>query len=782
MTERDLIRRLEDQPTPPPPENLLERLVEDIPETLEVDPAAVQDTNFVPFRRRRWLYAAAAVLTLTLTGTVTWQMQRGGSLAPQLADLVGEEAAVDETKTAKIPYVVKSEKFRSAPAEEDAEGTTSESGVADDQELGRQRQAIRSEVRQLLIAPDGGGAGRRDAPAAPAPSPGSVGEAKTYRVPIGDPTPNEPEPEYDVAPLGAADRKREETRRQARPASDGSMQFQGEVEVVGEYEERAPALALSPVEIVDESGTVSRIYGVPEGSPPPGADPNSASADRDGRAKERKKAEIREGWQQIPAPSTGGTAEPNDQPYGDVFFEHTGVNPFVDTDDDHLSTFGLDVDTGSYTVARRYLADGHLPPHAAIRVEEFVNAMDYGIEPPRRDDFRLVLEGAPSLHAPGERYLTLRLAVKAREVDAEDRPPALLIFCVDVSGSMNQENRLGLVKRALRELLGELRSDDRVGLVVYGSSGRVLMEPTRDLAEIERGIQRLSSGGSTNAEEGLRLAYRMARDFRDEFLDGDEDELITRIILCSDGVANVGNTGPDSILESVRRSADEGIELTTVGFGMGNYNDALMEQLADAGDGRYAYVDALDEARRLFVTELTGTLYTVAREARAQVEFDSETVTRWRLVGYENRDIADERFRDPTVDAGEIGAGHTVTAVYQVKLAEDAKDRDRLATLRLRYRPADSERFREVEESLRLRDVASRFARASEGLRLAAVTADFAEVLKGSYWARSVDLQRVAEELRDLNDPAAIERVEDLEWMVRRADRLLRDRAGRDDE
>jgi Ca-activated chloride channel family protein len=778
MTERDLIRRLEDQPTPPPPENLLGRLVEDIPETLEVDPAAVQDTNVVPFRRRRWLYAAAAVLTVALTGTVTWQMQRGGSLAPQIGGLAGKDATVNEQPHLEETAQPRRIEITAPSTEEAAEATTSGTETADDQDRERQRQAIRSEVRQLLIAPDGGVAGRRDAPTAPAPALGSVGEGKTYRVPIGDPTPNEPKPEYDVAPLGAADRKREDTRRQARPTPDGSMQFQREVEVVGEYEERAPALALSPVEIVDESGTVSRISGVPEGSPPP----ESRSAGRDPREKELKKGEIQGDFEQSIVVSTGGTAEPNDQPYGDVFFEHTGVNPFVDTDDDHLSTFGLDVDTGSYTVARRYLTDGNLPPHAAIRVEEFVNAMDYGIEPPRRDDFRLVMEGAPSLHAPGERYLTLRLAVKAREVDAEDRPPALLIFCVDVSGSMDRENRLGLVKRALRELLGELRSDDRVGLVVYGSSGRVLMEPTRDLAEIERGIQRLSSGGSTNAEEGLRLAYRMARDFRDEFLDDDDDELITRIILCSDGVANVGNTGPDSILESVRRSADEGIELTTVGFGMGNYNDTLMEQLADAGDGRYAYVDVLDEARRLFVTELTGTLYTVAREARAQVEFDPETVSRWRLVGYENRDIADERFRDPTVDAGEIGAGHTVTAVYQVKLAEGATSRDRLATFRLRYRPADSERFEEVEESLRLRDVVSRFGRASEGLRLAALTADFAEVLKGSYWARSVDLQRVAEELRDLNEPADIERVEDLEWMVRRADRLLRAKADFDDE
>ncbi|MCB1036741.1 MAG: von Willebrand factor type A domain-containing protein, partial [Acidobacteria bacterium] len=319
-------------------------------------------------------------------------------------------------------------------------------------------------------------------------------------------------------------------------------------------------------------------------------------------------------------PSTGGTAEPNDQPYGDVFFRDAETNPFIDTEEDRLSTFGLDVDTGSYTVARRYLSDGNLPAPDSVRVEEWVNAFDYGDRPPARGDFALRAEGAPTPFA-GERYRLLRFSIKGRTVDAEDRKPAVLTFVVDVSGSMDRENRLGLVKESLSLLLDELSRGDRVGLVIFGSRGEVLLEPSADLSRIRAAIERLVPGGSTNAEEGLTLGYELASRY---FREGG----INRVILCSDGVANVGRTGPESILERIRREANRGIELTTLGFGMGNYNDALMEQLADQGDGRYAYLDTLDEARRVLVEDLTGTLQTIASEARAQVEFNPEVVER----------------------------------------------------------------------------------------------------------------------------------------------------------
>jgi Ca-activated chloride channel family protein len=250
-----------------------------------------------------------------------------------------------------------------------------------------------------------------------------------------------------------------------------------------------------------------------------------------------------------------------------------------------------------------------------------------------------------------------------------------------------------------------------------------------------------------------------------------------RIVLCSDGVANVGRTGPESLLARIGTAAREGIELTTVGFGMGNYNDVLMEQLADRGNGRYAYVDTLDEARRIFVENLTGTLQTVAAEARAQVAFDPRAVARWRLLGYENRDIADERFRDDTVDAGEVGAGHAVTALYEIKLQPGAERdrRARLGTLRLRWRPAESDTFVESELPFRRSDLAPSWRAGSRPFRLAAIAARFAEALRGSYWARGADLDRLAEDARLLAGAGADEtREAELARLIARAAELRR--------
>jgi Ca-activated chloride channel family protein len=458
-------------------------------------------------------------------------------------------------------------------------------------------------------------------------------------------------------------------------------------------------------------------------------------------AKEKEEKRAAAPQKTVAAPSTDGTAEPNDQAYGDVFFESAGVNPFIDTEDDRLSTFGLDVDTGSYTVARRYLRDGHLPPREAVRVEEFVNYFSYGDPPPARGDFALRAEGAPSPFAAGPQYRLLRFNLRAREVDAENRKPAVLTFVVDVSGSMNQENRLGLVKQALSLLLGQLHGSDKVGLVIYGDRGQVLLEPSSDREAIQRAIDRLAPGGSTNAEEGLALAYDVAgRAFR--------PGAINRIILCTDGVANVGNTGPESILARIGREARRGIELTSLGFGMGNYNDALLEQLADKGDGRYAYIDDLDEARRVLVEELTGTLQTIARDAKVQVDFDPAVVSRWRLLGYENRDIADDKFRDDTVDAGEIGAGHNVTALYEVKLKPGVAGGQKIATLHLRFRAADTREVLETTRELRVADLAGSWDMASPSFRLAALVGELAEVLRGSYWAEDVKLDDLAKQAR----------------------------------
>jgi len=356
--------------------------------------------------------------------------------------------------------------------------------------------------------------------------------------------------------------------------------------------------------------------------------------------------------------AAGGEVPPNDAPYDLMFFESAGVNPFIDAEDDRLSTFALDVDTGSYSIARRYVADGHLPPKEAVRVEEFVNyfKQDYPY-PPEGQAFHINLDGAPSPFAETDRYQMLRVGLQGYAVSPEERKDVSLTFVIDVSGSMNRENRLGLVKESLELLVEQLRPSDSVAIVVYGSQARAVLEPTSGANKegILQAIYALRPEGSTNAEAGLRLGYQQA-------LDAFNPAGINRVILCSDGVANVGRTGAGSIWKTIESRASEGITLTTVGFGMGNYNDVLMEQLADNGDGFYAYVDTLREAERLFVENLSSTLQVIALDAKVQVDFNPDVVARYRLVGFENRDIADEDFRNDTVDAGEIGAGHNVTA------------------------------------------------------------------------------------------------------------------------
>ena len=364
----------------------------------------------------------------------------------------------------------------------------------------------------------------------------------------------------------------------------------------------------------------------------------------------------------------GGSATVNDAPYDLTFFKHYGVNPFIDTEDDHLSTFAVDVDTASYTVARRFVQDGNLPDPDSVRVEEFA--------------FAIHLEGSPSPFGEENHWL-MRVGLQGKSVSAEERKDATLIFTIDVSGSMGREDRLGLVKQSLRRLVDELRTTDKVGIVTYGSRGSVLLEPTdgEDKARIMMAIDSLQPNGSTFVEDGLRLAYRMAS--------GEvEPGRITRVIVLSDGVGNVGNTGAESILRQIRENVDQGITLTTVGFGMGNYNDILMEQLANDGYGSYHYIDTLAEARRIFVENLTGTLQVIAKDGKIQVEFNPDVVSRYRLLGYENRRVDDQDFRNDAVDAGEIGVDHSVTALYELKLKDGANGM--LSTVRVRYEEPDS--------------------------------------------------------------------------------------------
>ena len=361
-------------------------------------------------------------------------------------------------------------------------------------------------------------------------------------------------------------------------------------------------------------------------------------------------------------------------------FKAYGVNPFIDTEDDHLSTFGLDVDTGAYTVARSYINGGNLPPHDAVRVEEYVNYFDQDYTYPEKGRaFAINVDAAPFPFAETERYRMMRIGLQGYDVPAEERKDAVLTFVIDVSGSMDEPNKLELAKASLRKLVESLRPADKVGIVKYGSQADIVILPTpvENKERILAAIDSLQSEGSTNAEAGLKLGYELASVARNP-------EAINRVILLSDGVANVGETGPDAILKQIEEWASQGILLTTVGFGMGEYNDVLMEQLADHGSGFYAYVDTEQEAEKLFVHDLTGTLQTIAMDAKVQVDFNPDVVARYRLLGFENRAIEDTEFRAETPkEAGEIGAGHNVTALYEIKLHPDAEGR--IATVFLRW-------------------------------------------------------------------------------------------------
>ena len=397
------------------------------------------------------------------------------------------------------------------------------------------------------------------------------------------------------------------------------------------------------------------------------------------------------------------------------------ARPFVPTTEDHLSTFGLDVDTGSYTAARNYLNAGQLPPPETVRVEEFVNYFHYDYPPPERDAFGIYIDSAPSpAGAPGTQIV--RIGLQGRAVDPAARRPAVLTFVIDTSGSMEAANRLPLVKDALHTLVDALSEQDQVAIVAFSDEARLVLDHTSAgrRETLHQAIDSLQPGGSTYAEAGLQLGYELAGR---HFAAG----AINRVILCSDGVANVGATGPEAILQTVRNYTAQGVVLTTVGFGMGDYNDHLMEQLADQGNGQYAYVDAPDAARRLFVEQLTGTLQVIATEVKVQVDFNPTVVSRYRLLGYENRAVADPSFRQDQVDAGEVGAGHSVTALYEVALTEQS---GAALTVLLRYADPRSGEVHELRQLLDTGAMGRDLARVSPRLQLAVAAAGFAEQLQ----------------------------------------------------
>ncbi|HEX5692821.1 MAG TPA: YfbK domain-containing protein, partial [Roseiflexaceae bacterium] len=351
---------------------------------------------------------------------------------------------------------------------------------------------------------------------------------------------------------------------------------------------------------------------------------------------------------------------------------------------------------------------------------------------PQQGAFGITVDAAPAPLGPDGAQL-VRVGIQGKTIDQGQRADAVLTFVIDISGSMAESNRLPLVKQALRLLVEELRESDQVAIVVYGDEAATVLDHTSaaDRDTILRAIDSLENQGSTNAEAGLRQGYELAAK---HFKPGASN----RVILCSDGVANVGATGPDAIRQAIRDYTAQGVYLTTVGFGMGDYNDNLMEQLADDGNGNYAYVDTLDAARRIFVENLTGTLQVIAKDAKIQVDFNPAVVSSYRLLGYENRAVADADFRNDRVDAGEVGAGHSVTALYEIVPTAQASG-DALI-VQVRYADPATGEVHEIKQALASEQFGREFGQAAPSLRLAAAVASFAEQLRGGEYAREHSL------------------------------------------
>jgi Ca-activated chloride channel family protein len=438
-------------------------------------------------------------------------------------------------------------------------------------------------------------------------------------------------------------------------------------------------------------------------------------------------------------------------------YEHLAENDFLEAIKNPLSTFSIDVDVASYANMRRYVTRGHMPPPAAVRIEEFINYFDYDYpQPTGRDPFAVVTETARCPWNPEHRLV--HIGLQGREMERTKAPPSNLVFLVDVSGSMSSPDKLRLIKDALPMLVAQLRRTDRVALVVYAGAAGVVLEstPGDEKNTILEAIRRLESGGSTAGGAGIRLAYDIAEK---NFIKKGNN----RVILATDGDFNVGVTSDGELVKLIEEKRETGVFLTVLGVGTGNLQDARMEKIADHGNGNYAYLDNLAEAQKVLVNEMFGTIVTIAKDVKIQVEFNPLKVASYRLIGYENRMLKKEDFRDDRKDAGELGAGHTVTALYEITPADgseqgeeltftrtqvkaDARSRDELLIVRLRYKQPDGTKSTEIVHTAEDTDAA--FDDSSENFRFAAAVAEFGMILRGSSHAGAANLDQVVEVAR----------------------------------
>ena len=462
-------------------------------------------------------------------------------------------------------------------------------------------------------------------------------------------------------------------------------------------------------------------------------------------------------------------------------------NEFVTAKDNPLSTFSIDVDTASYSNVRRFLDEEIRPPAGAIRTEELINYFRYNYPEPAGDDpFSVNLEVSRAPWSP-EREL-VRIGLKGRELPPEERGPANLVFLIDVSGSMDEPNKLPLLQRSLSALVENLSDEDRVAIVTYAGSSGLALAPTEGAKkrEILEAITNLRAGGSTHGSEGIRLAYETARE---QFREGGNN----RVILCTDGDFNVGVTNESELQKLIEKERESGVFLSVLGFGTGNLNDSTMELLADKGNGNYAYIDSIGEGRKVLVEQMGSTLFTIAKDVKIQVEFNPARVADYRLIGYENRLLAKEDFNDDKKDAGEIGAGHTVTALYEIipvgqavpgppsvdplKYQRPEQDSsatsDELLTVKLRYKAPDGDKSKLIEVPLTADEIPA-FDAASEDFRFASAVAAFGMKLRGSPEAGEISWSEIQDIARgSLGDDPGSYRAEFL-TLVEKAKATLR--------
>ena len=444
------------------------------------------------------------------------------------------------------------------------------------------------------------------------------------------------------------------------------------------------------------------------------------------------------------------------EPSSNESYAEINENTFKDVHKDPLSTFSIDVDAASYANIRRFINNGQRPPKDAVRIEEMINYFDYSYEQPaNKHPFSIYTEVAS---APwNEKHQLVHIGLQGKDIPTEDLPPSNLVFLIDVSGSMSSANKLPLLKAGFNMLVDKLRPEDEVSIVVYaGAAGCVLPATSGDKKkEIKAALEKLQSGGSTAGGTGIELAYQMAIE---QFKKGGNN----RVIMATDGDFNVGASSDKAMEDLIEEKRKDGVFLTVLGFGMGNYKDSKMEVLADKGNGNYAYIDTMEEAKKVFVNEFGGTLFTIAKDVKIQVEFNPANVQAYRLIGYENRVLAAEDFNNDKKDAGEIGSGHSVTALYEVipvgvessfkpiddlkyqdapKVESSKKLTDELLTVKFRYKKPEEDKSQLIVKTVKNESL--KFEKASENLRWSSAVAHFGMILRESDYLDNYDTKEV---------------------------------------